>query len=559
CSQVRKKKFSYSRWTTKLLRFAYIYSWIVILKKIKMSANASTITQEFAVRVPKNTKKRYNVMRFHGSSNIDVTKWSQVKMERENNMKDFKTDEDMPKFGAGSEYGREQREEARRKKYGITLKKYNTEDQPWILKPGGKAGKKFRGVKEGGIATNAAYYVFVKAPDGAFEAFPVEEWYNFTPVRTYKTLNAEEAEEEFGKRDTVYNYFTIMKKRLKNNEEEEKEEDGEKPKKKKGGKYGTGGGELKISDMDEWIQSSEEETDEEGATESANEAKKNAKKNPKGKKGKKKKNDSDEEAQESGDGDEEGREVDYISDESSSEEEGPEDSAKSLKGVEDEEAIRKMEDSDTDEENPEEKKENPDENKDEPSPANKAAKEKKDGKKRASSSESSSDTSDSDDFDNDTSFQSALFVSKSKRKEANGSRNSRSNTPTTDKKSGKSQKRKLASSSKNSDEQSTPPSKKSKSQTVAHGVLQSGSSSSSPTPSSRPIADLSGDGITEEAIRRYLMRKPMTTTEILQKLRNKKSNISRDQLVNTVAQVLKRLDPEKQTVKGKMYLSLKQI
>lgn len=64
-------------------------------------------------------------------------------MERENNLKEFKADEDLPKYGAGSEFGREQREESRRKKYGIISKKYNPEDQPWILKLGGKGGKKW--------------------------------------------------------------------------------------------------------------------------------------------------------------------------------------------------------------------------------------------------------------------------------------------------------------------------------------------------------------------------------------------------------------------------------
>lgn len=51
-------------------------------------------------------------------------------------MKEFKTgmEEDLPKFGAGSEYNRDQKEEARRKKFGIIAKKYNPEAQPWILK-----------------------------------------------------------------------------------------------------------------------------------------------------------------------------------------------------------------------------------------------------------------------------------------------------------------------------------------------------------------------------------------------------------------------------------------
>lgn len=46
------------------------------------------------------------------------------------------------RFGAGSEYGRDLREEARRKKFGIISRKYKPEDQPWILKVGGKTGKK---------------------------------------------------------------------------------------------------------------------------------------------------------------------------------------------------------------------------------------------------------------------------------------------------------------------------------------------------------------------------------------------------------------------------------
>lgn len=65
-------------------------------------------------------------------------------MIRENNLKEFKVTEDMPKYGAGSEFGREQREEARRKKYGIITKKYNPEAQPWVLKEGGKNGKRYK-------------------------------------------------------------------------------------------------------------------------------------------------------------------------------------------------------------------------------------------------------------------------------------------------------------------------------------------------------------------------------------------------------------------------------
>lgn len=92
-------------------------------------------------------------------------------------------EEEIPKFGAGSEYNRELKEELRRKKYGIIAKKFKPEAQPWILKVGGKSGKKFRGIREGGVGENAAFYVFTHAPDKAIEAYPLHEWYNFQPIQ----------------------------------------------------------------------------------------------------------------------------------------------------------------------------------------------------------------------------------------------------------------------------------------------------------------------------------------------------------------------------------------
>lgn len=64
-------------------------------------------------------------------------------------------------------------------------------------------------------------------------------------------------------------------------------------------------------------------------------------------------------------------------------------------------------------------------------------------------------------------------------------------------------------------------------------------------------------GNTEDAVRRYLMRKPMTTTELLKKIQSKKTGVSRDELVDMMTQILKRINPSKQMVQGKMYLSLK--
>lgn len=60
-------------------------------------------------------------------------------------------------------------------------------------------GFRFRGIREGGVGENAAYYVFTHGSDGSIEAYPVTEWYNFQPIQRYKALSAEEAEVEFGK------------------------------------------------------------------------------------------------------------------------------------------------------------------------------------------------------------------------------------------------------------------------------------------------------------------------------------------------------------------------
>lgn len=57
--------------------------------------------------------------------------------------------------------------------------------------------RRFKGIKKGGVTENTSYYIFTQCPDGAFEAFPVHNWYNFTPLARHRTLTAEEAEEEW--------------------------------------------------------------------------------------------------------------------------------------------------------------------------------------------------------------------------------------------------------------------------------------------------------------------------------------------------------------------------
>lgn len=119
--------------------------------------------------------------------------------------------------------------------------------QPWILKVGGKSGKKFRGIREGGVSAYASFYVFAHAPDGAIEAYPLNEWYNFQPIQRYKALSAEEAEQVFGRRNKVMNHFSLMMRhRLKG--DEEGQDDPEEAKLKLSGKKGK---EFKISDADD--------------------------------------------------------------------------------------------------------------------------------------------------------------------------------------------------------------------------------------------------------------------------------------------------------------------
>lgn len=516
--------------------------------------------QEFSIRVPKNSKKKHNVMRFNATLNVDFSKWTQVKMERENNMKEYKSiEEEIPKFGAGSEFGRDAREEARRKKYGITSRKYKPEDQPWILKSGGKTGKKFKGIREGGVSENAAYYVFTHAPDGAIEAFPLHEWYNFQPIQRYKALSAEEAEQEFSRRNKVMNYFSLMlRKRLRNDEDggddEELVEGGKvkRPSKKEK--------ELKISELDEWMESDDDDS---GSNEDENkkgsEEEDDTKKMKKGKgqlqKKKKKKNSSDNEAfEESDDGDEEGRECDYISDSSDSESELEQ--QKEIKSVAEEDALRKLLASDEDEDDEEqtdkkegeedkdeveEGKEKDDKDKDKlgkeadkKKDKKKKKAKKKDQKKSASGKDSSSDFSSDSESDSDTT------IKDKDNKKPNSAHSSRSATPTPAA-SG------ISDSFKRKQSGSPDLSQAKKLKLDNFNLV----------PVTSYIPGASESGITEDAVRRYLMRKPMTTTELLQKFKSKKTGLTSEQLVNIMTQILKKINPTKQTIKNKMYLSIK--
>ncbi|XP_059081020.1 general transcription factor IIF subunit 1-like [Tigriopus californicus] len=492
--------------------------------------------QEFNIRMPtKNKRKKYQILKFNASLKIDPAKWTQLRMVRENNKKEYRGfGEEMPKEGAGSEFGREQREEARRKKYGINAKKYNPDDQPWLMRIGSKKeGKQYKGLREGGVSENAAYYVFTHSQDGSFEAHPVHEWYNFTPRVTYKTLNAEEAEEKFAERGKILNHFAVMVNRKLRPGQTEADEDIEDEGGKKGKKGAAGKKDLKISDMDDWVDSdgaldSDSEKEKEKSDDEDGNKKKARSKDSK-KKNKKKEEADSEGFEDSDDGDGEGREVDYMSDESSASEEELQEQA-NTKGVDQDEGLSKMldsDESDTDDENKDkdkDKEENEDENGEKPK--------KKKKKKAAKDGDGSNGEGDSDD---------------EKTKKGKGSKgNSRSTTPAPDPdskesegKNSRADKRKALVDSMLDPRGDT--SKKSRMDTF-------GSSQSS-------LGNV--DASIEEDVRRYLARKQMTTTELLKKFKTKKTGLSKEELMQQLVEALRKINPQKKKVKGVMYLFLK--
>lgn len=152
------------------------------------------------------------------------------------------------------------------------------------------------------------------------------------------------------------------------------------------------------------------------------------------------------------------------------------------------------------------------------------------------------------DFSSDSDGSEVEKPTKKKKKVDKSSHNSRSGTPV-DATPSAANKRKadLAINSDNSNSPQSTPAKKAKTE----------SSSSSATPFTGFSSSKDNFGNTEEAVRRYLMRKPMTTTELLKKIQSKKTGVSSDELVELMTAVLKKINPSKQRIQGKMYLSLK--
>ncbi|XP_063045058.1 general transcription factor IIF subunit 1 isoform X2 [Engraulis encrasicolus] len=528
------------------------------------SLGGSGSATEYTVRVPKNTSKKYSIMAFNAGDKVNCSAWTQARMERDMSNRRMYAEEETQDGAAGSEFGKKQREEARRKKYGIVTREFKLEDQPWILKVNGKAGKRFKGQKKGGVTENASYYIFTQCPDGAFEAFPVHGWYNFTPQAKHRTLTAEEAEEEWGRRNKVVNHFSIMLQRRLREQggggDDDDEEEGEKggKKKKKGGRGG--GNDLRIHNLEDDLEMSSDESGSSGGEDGESKPK-TKKSKGKGKKTKDKRNHSEE----SDDGDFEGLEVDYISDETSSEEEEME-KAKPNKGEENvPKGIDEM--SESEEEESEEEKPNEEENKEEEEEEEGGKKTPVHMEKKKKPKDSSGESESSDESDIEGEANSALFMKKRTPPKRGGGRGSagssrtgsRPGTPSIDPGATSSTLRAAATKLEQGKRQTPPAS----SDTPAAKRLkmdpnpQSPSGKSTPQPSSGKSTPSASDvQLTEDAVRRYLIRKPMTTKDLLKKFQTKRTGLSSEQTVNVLAQILKKLNPERKNINDKMHFSL---
>lgn len=203
------------------------------------------------------------------------------------------------------------------------------------------------------VSENSSYFVFIKCADGGFEAVPLEDWYSFAPHKTYKTLNYDEAEDQFKIRHRTLNKYYIMANKRKADEGEDDDEDEEdnKGSARKSGVFST----FASKSKDAWVSDGEEDkrkpkkknnlesnlSDDDGDEEESMTA-------ASSKRGKRK-NDDDEDVvakEDSDEGDHDGVEMDYSSSDSELSEPEKEQEKYQEIGIDEEEAIKAQNKSD---------------------------------------------------------------------------------------------------------------------------------------------------------------------------------------------------------------------
>lgn len=475
---------------------------------------SSSRGDEFVVRVPKGLPKNYNIMRFNAGDKTDIRSWTKAKLSRDlSSKKIFEEQDSQPEFGEGSEYGRKQKEEARRLKYGRQASaKFKEENMPWnlsvsqieVAKQDGKnqkasvdtkpkvVKKEYTGKKEGSIGGGSVYFVLAQSLNNTFEAYPIESWCNFTKKIVHRTLTDEEVEAAWDKRDKILNHLNYMaRKKLHINEEEEEEDSKIEIKNDKSDKKGSARDKLLIHD-DEDVDFMSDNSD------SGDEDKRSKKKKSKADKFVP----IDEALEDSDDGEHEGTEIAYASDESSENEE-VNDSRVAPKGLDELDDLS----SSSDEENDKSKVPNADDS--------------------ASSGES--------DIDADEAKSAVLQTASAKVQALKGGRQSPQNAP------GSSNSSVLGKRSASPFDNTSTKRKK----------IGSGSNT--------PVKDTNvTHRISEESIRKILSLKPITTKDLFKKLKAKKTGLERNELVEKIAKILKKLNPQKIHKNGSMHLFLKE-
>lgn len=453
---------------------------------------------EFTVRLaPKLSNQKHTVFKLHKDDNIT---WNESKMRRDNDY------------------------------------------QPWQIKAGsGKTSRRYKAIKEGGVGDNASYFVFYKSRDnsGAYEVCPIDEWYSVSATQRYKTLTAEDAEQKFEQRHKMLNLFSVMHL-------------------KKTGENGDEGGpsqdrkSFKVSEMDDWDESGDDEASDND--DGGEDSKKKLKRKKVGKKEKEDADDAPDEAKEDSDeGDFEQREVDYMSDLSSdSSDPEVEKDVTDVKGIAEEDALRDLLDTEDeeDEENPQQKGSKSGDSKTGLGTLN--IKQDPDG---------SDDSSDSDIYDVDEDKMDDVFMKKGLPSGlATISKQDIKQEPESSNNSHASKNSGNGPGTSNSSSRSQPSIKRKAPE----------SSISAPQPAQRPrlapetpSSPANGqERVVEDLIRKYLSRRPMTLKSLLKDIKSKLKRIQgneldNDELVQTIANILKRLPIEKEKINDITYLSLR--
>ncbi|XP_065179411.1 general transcription factor IIF subunit 1-like [Sycon ciliatum] len=525
---------------------------------------SASVTKEYSVKLTCDQSTRSHIMRFPMPGGLDVTKLENPRLERQLPV-GVVQEETAPEYGAGSEYGKKQREEARRRKRGIFRKPQSADDFPWLLRSGKKKDKsKYTGRKEGGVQQSASYYLFREVDGDTFEAVPVHSWYNFTPNVSYDTLSVEEAEEQFEKRHKTLNHFAVMmQKRMQDTADGEDTKTVSEPSAPAAGsgrnvKTLMGDG-LQVREDEDWANS---DSDSEG---SGAEGETRARK-PKAKgKGKKKKKDDGSEESEEGDEDsddadlKQSKEVDYMSDTSSDDDDEAADADSEPKV-----AKKKEQDEEDSESHSEVGSDEDDSSEDD---LTKSGRETKKLLSKTQGTDGSSEEEEEDEEDYDDQLAKKIGAPKGGSKGVKGGRDSPRPSslnstpvpsPAAAERRGKApSKGKSKANAGGGDE---PAAKKKKSAGVsANTSLAAASAVSAAAAVSAAVAAQSKGGkdeVTEEAVRRYLSRKPMTTKDLLKKFKGK-TDMDGERLVMVLGEILRKINPDREKVRDKTLLSIK--